>query len=79
MVFITSILAYNFVWPINIELIQQNFIWIFLIWFLVLFAWKALWIIALTKLNSFVAISSFPIIPLLVLIFSFIILDDIPR
>lgn len=78
MVFITSILAYSFVWLPSVELIQQNFIWIFLIWFLVLFLWKALWITALTKLNSFVAISTFPVIPLLVLIFSFIILDDIP-
>jgi len=44
----------------------------------VLFLAKALWITALTKLNSFVAISSFPIIPLLVMIFSFIILNEIP-
>lgn len=78
MVIITSILALIFVWPIEIELIKENIIWIFLIWFLVLFLWKALWVIALSKLNSFVAISSFPIIPLLVMIFSFLILKEIP-
>jgi len=32
MVIITIILAYTFVWIPNTELIQQNFIWIFLIW-----------------------------------------------
>lgn len=77
-VIITSILALIFVWPIDVELIKQNIIWIFLIWFFVLFLWKALWVIALSKLNSFVAISSFPIIPLLVIIFSFLILKEIP-
>lgn len=78
MVFVTIILAIIFVWPIDLELIKQNFIWVFLIWFLVLFLSKASWIIALTKLNSFVAISSFPMIPLLVILFSFIILKEIP-
>lgn len=78
MVIITTILALIFVWPIEIELIKQNLIWIFLIWFLVLFLAKALWITALIKLNSFVAISSFPIIPLLVMLFSFIILKEVP-
>jgi drug/metabolite transporter (DMT)-like permease len=74
MVFISSILAYIFVWEPNYELVKENFIWIFLIWFLVLFIWKSAWIIALKKLDSFVAISSFPIIPLLVIIFSYFIL-----
>ena len=78
MVFASSILAYLFVWELDIELVKQNFIWIFLIWFLVLFIWKSIWIVALTKLSSFVAISSFSIIPLLVLIFWYIILWDIP-
>ena len=74
MVFISSILAYIFVWEPNFKLVKENFIWIFLIWFLVLFIWKSAWIIALKKLDSFVAISSFPIIPLLVIIFSYFIL-----
>lgn len=78
MVVITNLLALIFVWPIEVELIKQNLIWIFLIWFLVLFLAKALWIAALTKLNSFVAISSFPIIPLLVMVFSFFILNEVP-
>ena len=79
MVIITSILALYYTWIPDIELIKQNFIWIFLIWFLVLFLWKALWITTLKKLDSFVAISSFPLIPLLVLIFSYFILNDIPN
>jgi len=78
MVLLSSILAYTFVWEPNIELFKENFIWIFLIWFLVLFVWKSAWIIALKKLNSFVAISSFPLIPLLVIIFSYFILWEIP-
>ena len=79
MLIITSILGFLFVWEPDFQIIQENFIWIFLIWFLVLFLSKAFWIIALSKLNSFVAISSMPIIPLFVLIFSFFILNDIPN
>jgi len=78
MIFVTSILAYTFAWGPDIESVKQNFIWIFLIWFLVLFASKALWIRALTVLNSFVAITSFSIIPIIVLLLSFFILDDVP-
>ena len=78
MIFITSILAYSFSWIPDLDVVKQNFIWIFLIWFLVLFISKALWIRALTVLNSFVAITSFSIIPLVVLVLSFFILDDIP-
>lgn len=69
MIVITTFLAFTFVWKPDLELIKQNFLWIFLIWFLVLFLSKTLWIMALSKLDSFVAISSFPIIPTLVLIF----------
>lgn len=78
MVVITTILAFIFAWPVDIEIVKQNLVWIFLIWFLVLFFAKALWIMALTKLNSFVAISSFPIVPLLVMVFSFFILKEVP-
>ncbi len=78
MVIITTILALVFVWPFEIANIQENFLWIFLIGFLVLFLWKASWVMALTKLDSFVAISSFPVIPLLVMVFSFFILGEVP-
>ena len=78
MVVLTSVLAFSFVGTIEISLIQDNFLWIILIGFLALFIWKVAWISALARLDSFVAISSFPIIPVLVMIFSFIILKEIP-
>lgn len=79
MFIITLILAVSILWPIDLNLIKQNLIWIFLIWFFALFLWKAFWILALTKLDSFVAISSFPIVPLLVMLFSFIFLKEVPN
>lgn len=78
MVLITFILAFSFTWTIELSLIQDNLIWIFLIGFFAFFIWKVAWIIALEKLDSFVAISSFPLIPVLVMIFSFIILKEVP-
>ena len=72
------ILAFVFVWTIDMVTISENMIWILSIWFLVLFLCKILWIHALKNLDSFVAISSFPIIPLLVMIFSFFILNQFP-
>lgn len=78
MVCITIILAFIFVGPLDLSIVEQNIGWIFLIGFIVLFVGKALWIMALTDLNSFVAISTLPVIPLLVMIFSFFILGDIP-
>ncbi len=78
MVCITTVLALTFVWPLDFSLVELNITWIFFIGFLVLFIWKALWIQALANLNSFVAISTLPIIPLLVMIFSYFILQEIP-
>lgn len=74
----TGILALIFIWPIDVKLIGQNFVWIFLIWFFVLFLGKALWIMSLAKLDWFVAISTFPIIPVLVTCFSILILHQFP-
>lgn len=78
MVIATTILAFYFVWKPDIVVIQDNFIWIFLIWFLVLFLSKLSWIEALNRLNPFVAISFFPLVPLLVLVLSYFILDELP-
>jgi drug/metabolite transporter (DMT)-like permease len=78
MFMLTTLLAFIFVWPVSIEVIKQNLIWIFFVWFFVLFLGKILWIIALSQLDSFVAISSYPIVPFLVMIFSFFILKKIP-
>lgn len=77
-IIITTILALTFIWPIEFELVQQNLLWIFLIWFFTLFIWKIAWIWALKNLSSFVAISTFPLIPLLVIVFSVIILNEVP-
>ena len=78
MIIITTIFAITFVWPIEMQLVEQNIVWILLIWFLVLFLGKAAWIMALDKLNPFVAISCFPGIPVFVMIFSFLILREVP-
>ena len=79
MLTVTCILALTFVWKPNLIIIKENFIWVFLIWFLVLLLWKSLWIMSLKNLSSFVAISAeSTIIPLLVIVFSFFILNDIP-
>lgn len=79
MVFMTSILAFLFVWKINIQLVIDNFIWIFLIWFIILFVSKSIWIMALSKIDWFIAISSLAFIPFLVIIFSYLILWEIPE
>lgn len=79
MVIVTWLLAFSFVWEPDLVLIKENFIWIFLIWFFILFLWKVLWILSLKNLSSFVAVSAeSTIIPPLVLIFSFFILHDLP-
>jgi len=78
MAIIISILAYIFIWEPDIDLIKQNFIWIFLIWFLIFFLSKVIWISILSKVNWFIAISTFPLIPLFVMIFSYFILWQIP-
>lgn len=78
MMIITTIFAIIFVWPVELQLVKQNIMWILLIWSLVLFLWKAAWIMALDKLNPFIAISCFPAIPVFVMIFSFFILKEVP-
>jgi drug/metabolite transporter (DMT)-like permease len=78
MFFLAGVLAYVFVPIWDFEVIKQNFLWIFLIWFFILFIAKSLWVVALSRLDSFVAISSFPIIPVFVFILSFVIFDEIP-
>ncbi len=60
-----------------VRLVQENFLWIFLIGFLSLFVSKILWIKALERLDSLVAISSFPLISVFAVIFSYFILWDI--
>ncbi len=78
MLIATTILAFVFVGPVDISLIKHNIVWIILIWFFILFLSKTLWIVSLSKLDWFVAISMLPIIPLLVMIFSFIVLQKYP-
>ena len=72
------LLAYAFVWPIDSSVILENIPWILSIGFLIYFVCRIFWVLALKNLDSFVAISSFPIIPLLVMIFSFVILNQAP-
>lgn len=78
MLIATTILAFLYAWPLDINVIKQNVVWIILIWFFILFLSKTLWIVALSKLDWFVAISMLPIIPLLVMVFSFMILQKNP-
>lgn len=78
MLIFTTLLAFIFVWPIDLTLIKENIFFILFLGFFVLFLGKILWIVALTKLDSLVAISSYPIVPFLVMIFSFLILREMP-